>query len=292
MKLIRRIVSVMVVSFFIIWVMVIILGGGYGESIRQARLKRDSALVFAHRGIANYYTENSMEGFVQSEVVGFSALEVDVRKTKDHRMVIFHDKSCKRRLGIDEEITDLDFDFVRSKYLLFKNQPSRNKISTLDEVLTRFDSSMIIYLDIKDVNKTIADSLLWLIRKHNAFESVLVADQSIVFLSYIKYKEPRINTVLEKFYGYRAWVYPLIPKNFKPDYFGSFLQEVDDDHVEFLKEHDLLDRKIVYGVERTNLDSVYAYGIPHVIIDYDSALVSLRDVEKNLKHHHNLQQKK
>jgi glycerophosphoryl diester phosphodiesterase len=188
-------------------------------------------------------------------------------------------------LGIDEDIIDLDYERIKDKYLIDvdNHKPSQSKISTLDEVLIRFGSRMTIYLDIKDVNKTIADSVLMLIEKHNAYQSVMVADQSILFLSYLKYKEPKIKTVLERFYGVRAWAYPLIPKEFKPDYYGSFLREVDEDHVEFLKAKKILERKIVYGVDSTNINDVYSFGIRHVIIDFDSSLQSIHMLENSLK---------
>jgi len=235
--------------------------------------------------VSIYQVENSMEGYLNSEAIGFRALEIDVRETKDHRLVLFHDKSCKRKLGIDANITDLDYESIKDMYLInvSNNRITPSHLSTLDEVLARFRSGTIIYLDIKEVNKTIADSLLMLMKKYDAYQSVMIADQSIIFLSYLKYKEPKVKTVLERFYGIRARLYPFIPKNFKPDYFGSFLREVDEDHVVFMKDKKILDQKIVYGVDSTNLDDVYSFGIRHVIIDYDSSLQSIPELENTLK---------
>lgn len=263
----------------------VVVGGGFGVREDHTMLDNGDPLVFAHRGVSVYQVENSMEGYINSEAIGFHALEIDVRKTRDHRLVLFHDKSCKRKLGIDEDITDLDYERVKDEYLIDvdNHRPSQSKISTLDEVLTKFGSGMILYLDIKDVNKIIADSLLRLIKKHNAYQTIVVADQSIAFLSYLKYKEPKIKTVLERFYGRRAWTYFFIPKNFTPDYYGSFLREVDEGHVEFLKSNKILERQIVYGVDSTNLADVYSFGIRHVIIDYDSSLQSISKLENLLK---------
>jgi glycerophosphoryl diester phosphodiesterase len=284
-KILKWTFSLILFVTIVTYAIFVVLGGGFGVREDHAIPANDNSMVFAHRGVSIYQVENSMEGYINSEALGFHALEIDVRKTKDHRLVLFHDKSCKRKLGIDEDITNLDYERVKDAYLIdvANHKPSQSKISTLDEVLAKFGSRMIVYLDIKDVNKVIADSLLLLIKKHNAYRSVLVADQSVVFLSYLKYKEPKIKTVLERFYGVRAWTYSFIPKKFKPDYYGSFLREVDDDHVEFLKAKKILERKIVYGVDSSNLADVYAFGIPHVIIDYDSSLQSIPEIENLLK---------
>src|SRR6478752_6928823 len=93
----------------------VVLGGGFGTREGDGMVDRGSPLVFAHRGVSIYEVENSMEGYINSESIGFRALEIDVRKTKDHRLVLFHDSSCKRKLGIDEDITDLDYEGIKDK---------------------------------------------------------------------------------------------------------------------------------------------------------------------------------
>jgi len=80
---------------------------------------------------------------------------------------------------------------------------------------------------------------------------------------------------LEGFNAGKEWIYYLIPKNFKPDYYSSFISKVDDRHLDFLRKNHLLDHKIVYGVDRNNLDFTLNSGIHNMILDFDSSFVEI-----------------
>src|SRR6188768_3682847 len=117
-KMLKWTFGLILLVTIVAYVMFVILGGGFGIREDQPMMNNDSPLVFAHRGVSIYQVENSMEGYINSEGMGFHALEIDVRKTKDHRLVLFHDSSCKRKLGIDADITDLDYERIKDEYLI------------------------------------------------------------------------------------------------------------------------------------------------------------------------------
>jgi hypothetical protein len=85
---------------------------------------------------------------------------------------------------------------------------------------------------------------------------------------------PQIKTVLEGFNKGKEWTYYLIPSSLKPDYFASFFTEVDDNHLQFLNEQNLIPRKLVYGINKNNFQQAVNMGLQHLIIDYDSSLSS------------------
>jgi hypothetical protein len=85
---------------------------------------------------------------------------------------------------------------------------------------------------------------------------------------------PQIKTVLEGFNKGKEWTYFLIPSFLKPDYFASFFNEVDDKHIQFLNEQNLMTFKLVYGINKSNFKQAVDMGLIHLIIDYDSSLSS------------------
>ncbi len=230
-------------------------------------------ILFAHRGLPKF-AENSWKSFKQSQSLGLNSIECDVQFTKDNKLIIFHDKNAERLLGIDQNIKDLIWTDIESKAIIHNNVITDQYVLSLDELLRLSSDFEHLYLDFKTTNKTIADSLLVLMEKHQAYERVLLADANILFLAYIKYKTPQVKTVLEGFNKGKEWTYYLIPSSLKPDYFASFLSEVDDKHINFLNEYNLMDRKIVYGINKSNFQQAVDMGLRHMIIDFDSSLTS------------------
>jgi hypothetical protein len=57
---------------------------------------------------------------------------------------------------------------------------------------------------------------------------------------------------------------------------------VDVGHIDFLKKNNMIDRKIVYGVNNENLQTVIDFGIQNVIIDYDSSMISAEHITSRL----------
>jgi glycerophosphoryl diester phosphodiesterase len=67
-----------------------------------------SPVVLAHRG-GSAKTENTLEAFQDSVRVGVFSIETDVRTTKDHVAVLFHDEDLVRLAGINKKISDCSF---------------------------------------------------------------------------------------------------------------------------------------------------------------------------------------
>ena len=239
-------------------------------------------IVFAHRGIKNYNAENSSESFSSAEGLKFKALEIDISLTKDNVPVLFHDDDGKRLLGVDANINDLDYDLIKDKFLHFEGDKTTNQIISLHQFINEYQKDNIIYVDVKEPSRVLADSILHYIASSGKYKSTLVADANILFLSYLKHKDPKILTILEGFNKGKEWIYFMIPHKFRPDYYASFLDQVDDGHIDFLKKNNMIDRKIVYGVSSDNLQTVIDFGIQNVIIDYDSSMISAEHITGRL----------
>lgn len=274
-KYLLLIVSIIIITF-------IVLGGGLGADNKPTPLLEGQSLVFSHRGITDSAVENSQAAFAKSDLLQFKAIETDIRSTKDGKLIIFHDKSCQRLLGIDTNITAVNWADIKNSPLIYNGEKTQNTVFTLDDFLSHTDTARILYLDIKTLNKTIADSLLAILKNHPEHKNIIIADQKLEYLVYLKSKNPNIKVCLEGVTAGKEWLYYVVPKNFKPDYCSSFLSEVDENHMEFIKSHNALHRKITYGVDKNNLHTVFKLGIQNIIVDYDQSMGPINRLEANL----------
>ncbi len=100
---------------------------------------------FAHRGLHDSLNpENSMGAFAKAMENGF-AIELDIRKTKDNKIVVFHDDDLKRICGIEGEIENLTLAEIQSLSIL----NSEEKIPTLSQVFKLTDDRVPLLIELK-----------------------------------------------------------------------------------------------------------------------------------------------
>lgn len=100
--------------------------------------------VFSHRGGRLEFDENTMSAFQASYDAGYRGFEIDVRLTKDGKLMLFHDNSldrCTDATGPLEDKTFNELMQVRTK--------AGNKLCTLDEFLDFIKEShdMDVYVE-------------------------------------------------------------------------------------------------------------------------------------------------
>lgn len=229
----------------------------------------DSPLLFAHRGVALSVPENSEAALAAAQQFGFRAVEIDVRKTRDGQLVLFHDKTARRRLGIDVPFGELTWDQAREHKLRFEGKATTNSIPTLQEVFQKFGPTQRFYLDMKNKGFKDADQIVSLIDESGLYERSILASVDPLFVAYVEHKYPKVNTALERFDYFQTWLYRLTPKRWKPDYLSGLARKVTPGHVQWLKREQLLPKRIVYEVEATNYDRMLSFGITKAIVDYD-----------------------
>ncbi|NLZ46207.1 MAG: glycerophosphodiester phosphodiesterase [Clostridiales bacterium] len=101
--------------------------------------------LIAHRGLFNdNYPENSLSAFKNAVLNGI-AIELDVRLTKDCKIVVFHDSDLNRMTGIDAELSDFTYEQLSILNLSNTNE----HIPTLSQVLKLVDGKVPIFIEIK-----------------------------------------------------------------------------------------------------------------------------------------------
>ena len=260
--------------FVILVAAIIIVGGGFGEKQLPNYPVFTKPLFFAHRGVvAPQIVENTKSSIQHARQLNFNAVEFDIQQTADGIFVLYHDKDGDRLLNKDIIISQLNYADLKNFYLYdIDSSKTILSLTTLNEVFEKNKDSIYYYLDMKGHGRksyfTLGDEIFKKIQKHKLEANILVASASILFIAHLEFYYPQINTVLEGFNKGKEWIYYWIPKNFRPDFVSSFAQNIDENHIEWLKENNLLDRKIVYGVDETNYEKMKQFGISKMIIDY------------------------
>ena len=66
--------------------------------------------LISHRGGSREKIENTIEAFEKSVNLGANILEMDVYLTLDKKIVVVHDHNLDIICGVDEYVSDLNFD--------------------------------------------------------------------------------------------------------------------------------------------------------------------------------------
>jgi glycerophosphoryl diester phosphodiesterase len=101
-------------------------------------------LKVGHRGARSYEIENTLESFKKAIALGVNAIELDVRKSKDGKLVIIHDDNLKKVFSKDIQVNQATLKELK--------QFTENKILTLEESLKVIDKKVDkILVELKEV---------------------------------------------------------------------------------------------------------------------------------------------
>lgn len=89
--------------------------------------------IWAHRGASHKYIENTMPAFEQALADQADGIELDVQRTKDGKLVVFHDERLKRLTGVNQFLWQLTWEELQALDLHSLNDEA--KIPLLEDVL-------------------------------------------------------------------------------------------------------------------------------------------------------------
>jgi glycerophosphoryl diester phosphodiesterase len=132
--------------------------------------------VVAHRAGGGIAPENTLAAIRQAIRLGVDYVEIDVRTTKDGRLVIMHDGSVDRTTNGHGAVRSLTLAEIRAltPNNRFGARFDGEKVPTLDEVLTLAKGRVNIYLDHKDAD---TPAVLAALRRRGMERNVLVYNE-------------------------------------------------------------------------------------------------------------------
>ena len=154
-------------------------------------------LIIAHRGDVANAPENTIPAFRKALDLGADGIELDVRLTKDERLVVFHDRCLDRTSNgsgpvnhyTQDEVLGLDAGSWFGPG--FEGEPP----PTLDEAFDSLPADFLINVEMKVIMKgmrLIAHRVAEVVRRHARWDSTLVASFNPISLSELRKIEPQI----------------------------------------------------------------------------------------------------
>lgn len=143
-------------------------------------------VVIAHRGLHLFFPENTLASYMAAKD-SHMAIELDIRQTKDHEIVCFHDRYTKRLLNIPGKISMFDLRTIKK----YKILDSEQYVPTLKEALQVINNEVKVLIEVKgNINSNYLSSLKDIDEKYNG--TLIFHTKNI--LNYFKLKRVFANS--------------------------------------------------------------------------------------------------
>ena len=111
----------------------------------------EAPLLVAHRGASYEAPENTVASVKLAWTKRADATEVDIHMTRDHQIVVIHDKSTKRTAGVDLSIAANDYASLKDLEVGSWKSPDYEgePLPLLEEVLQHVPDGKQIFIEIK-----------------------------------------------------------------------------------------------------------------------------------------------
>ena len=112
----------------------------------KKEMNKFKTVMYAHRGLHNEErAENSMSAF-KAAVDGGFGIELDIRLSKDGKLVVFHDDTLDRVCGREGRVID----FTADELATFKLSGTKDGIPLFSDVLSLVDGKIPLLVEIKE----------------------------------------------------------------------------------------------------------------------------------------------
>lgn len=157
-------------------------------------------LVLGHRGVPRIRQENTVAGIRAALELGADGVEIDVFRTADGKMVVFHDEETERLTGVKGNITEMTWDEIARLRIRRRldaggghwvDYPREEPVPLLEEVLDEFGGKLLINIEMKAYGpdwsrRHSGTEVARVIRRAGAEESVVVTSFDFFMLYYLE----------------------------------------------------------------------------------------------------------
>ena len=160
-------------------------------------------IIVAHRGSSARAPENTIAAFRQAVHDGADAVELDVRLTKEGKLVVFHDSRLNRTTNGRGLVRTRSLSELRrfDAGSWFNRKFASERIPTLDEILERLPVQVGVNIEMKidrrdGRGEELVRCLSEIIKHENARQRLLVSSFHHALVRQLKAVEPKIATGL------------------------------------------------------------------------------------------------
>tara|TARA_Y100001970_G_scaffold290552_1_gene424685 strand:- start:5404 stop:6309 length:906 start_codon:yes stop_codon:yes gene_type:complete len=158
--------------------------------------------IIANKGGSDLWPENTTFAFEQLAELGINAIRIDLRLSKDNRLVLIHDKTTDRTTNMKAIVNELNLDELENldaghhwtnDNITYTYRDIGITIPTFTEVLTNFPNFQK-YINLNDNNTLASEILCMKINEHNAIHTVIVSSESSSIMQHFRNICPAIAT--------------------------------------------------------------------------------------------------
>lgn len=124
-------------------------------------------LKIGHRGARAYEPENTLSSFRRALELGVDAVELDVRKTFDNKLVVIHNANVNKTTNGSGEVNELTLEEIQG-FIIEKNE----HVPTLEEVLDTVANRVKVLVELKETGTE--EQVVNLIRRKQLAENVIL----------------------------------------------------------------------------------------------------------------------
>ncbi|OQP05734.1 hypothetical protein B1690_11575 [Geobacillus sp. 46C-IIa] len=228
-------------------------------------------LIFAHRGAAGTYPENTMAAFLEAERAGADGIELDVQLTKDGEIVVIHDETVDRTTDGSGWVHGMTYRELRKLNAAAKwdGRYGHCPIPHLEEVLAWLGSTrLFVNIELKNsliAYETLEQKTIALVRRHGLEKRTLLSSFNHNSMRFCRTVAPEIETALlymEPLYD--PWTYV---RAMKADGVHPYHRTVTAAFVADAQRRGLAVRP--FTINKTEvMKTMFAYGVDAIFTDH------------------------
>lgn len=197
-------------------------------------------IAFAHRGSSAHAPENTIAAFCLALEQGADAVELDVKLSRDGKIMVFHDLTLDRVTGVKGRFCERTFADLRSLDAgeWFSTRFKGERIPMLSEVFEAVGKNMVINIELTNYDTpgdALPEEVAKLVKEHNVEDRVIFSSFDPRNLVKIRQRLPESQTALLAHQGWRGaisrslawrWVSPRMLHPYCSDVDASFVRRV------------------------------------------------------------------
>lgn len=159
----------------------------------------NTVTITAHRGASLDAPENTLGAFELAINQGADVVELDVRETKDHVIIVQHDETFKRTIGLDKKVGDMTYDEILelSAGAWYDEKYKDEKVPTLEEAIDLIKGRAKLNIELKpaSTDSMLIEEVVRIVNEKNIKKSCVVTSLNYNSLKEVKELDPDIKTI-------------------------------------------------------------------------------------------------
>lgn len=241
-------------------------------------------LLIGHRGTRVGYDENTIGAFEKAINSGANIIEFDIRKTKDEKLIVFHDDNVDRMTKNSGKIKEYTLVEIKNIRTIREGE----KIPLFKEVLSRFRYITDFMVELKV--KGIKEEVINIIKKQDLIKETIISSRNFSLLSNIRKNHKKIRTCYNITKGrglsLKEFLQEEIDHNIKStlDMISLRSSQVSQDFINICHDHNILALSwdfIDYSNPLNHIKKLISMKIDGILFDNYQNISIIKDWFKN-----------